>query len=627
MFRKFNILIIICLLSAIAMTAESPLTPADFGLTLTDRGQIDFDSIPPNVLINNFNGDCYPDILRWQEDRMELFIFQGNGYSGKPSAVRCFDKPVEKVEYTGHVCDPHRSLKVTLIDGTEEIIPNCGYLQLERETNYFKKYDRPPARVCETDFQIVWESEPRPYGMDRCAVGDLDNDGITELVTWWKEGQWADTAYILIYKSIGDDEYELFMEERFYTDEPNNTCLTSLMITDLDQNGQKELVYTRDFVYFWEFSAPGVYHARRSDFGFARAVKDATVSDVDQDGILELAFICCNYDIQPSAQYLIEEYEYKTFYYVGFDLITGFYDYDWDARFAVGDFDNDGAINIVAGNFNPYSGLYLIDTKYFCYDSTEIWNFSQHWISPGYAVSCCTPVIADFDDDGLNELYAGGVRWGGGGAWLYEGTGLGIGAVTWIDTTTLPNGPNEAGLGIIDYKPSVVSIHILWMNMIDNSQLYLMGLDNSFFSFYWQSLIIDSVAYYNPGIIDMDFDEKINICLAGSVKRSVHVWEQVSVGVGGDLPIKIPVSYKLLPNIPNPFNKTTIIPYIIKTKTNITIKICDILGQEVFNYTENEILPGEYQLIWDSFGLSSGIYFIFFKAGDYQESGKAVLMK
>ncbi|MBC8204000.1 MAG: T9SS type A sorting domain-containing protein, partial [FCB group bacterium] len=392
------------------------------------------------------------------------------------------------------------------------------------------------------------------------------------------------------------------------------------------QNGQKELVYTRDFVYFWEFSAPGVYHARRSDFSFARAVKDATVSDVDQDGILELAFLCSNYDLQPPTQYIIKEYEYTSFYYVGFDLITGFYQ-DWaDARFAIGDFDNDGIINIVSGNFGLVSGLYPIDIQYFCYDSTELWNFSQHWLYTGYAISCCTPVIADFDDDILNELYAGGLYANGGTAWLYEGTGLGVGAVSWIDTTTSPNGPNEAGYGVIDYMTSVVSIHIL-PGFPDDSQLLLWCFSESQFENLWQSSIQDCVAYHNPFVVDTDFDQKKNIILAGNWWRKIHDWEQTSVGVGYNPTVQIPSDFELLKNRPNPFNETTIIPYRINANTDVAIKICDILGQELFNYKMDAVPPGEYQLNWDAAELSSGIYIIFFKAGDYQESSKAVLLK
>ena len=271
---------------------------------------------------------------------------------------------------------------------------------------------------------------------------DLDNDGIIELVTYYKDSLYADTAWMLIYKSIGDDEYELFMQEPFFTEPGQVNDLTQIMITDLDQNGQKELVYTFQFAYFWEFSEPGVYFPRRSNFAFARAVKDGMVSDVDQDGILELAFVTANSSTLPATQYVVQEYSYKTSQYFGFTGITGFYQ-DWvDCRLDVGDFDNDGVVNIVSGNAG-WVGTSPVDIQYFCYDSTVIWNFTQHWLQTGIAASCLTPVIADMDNDGENELFAGGIFVVGGSAFIWEATGLGTGYVSWLDTTNL-GGPNEA---------------------------------------------------------------------------------------------------------------------------------------------------------------------------------------
>ena len=620
-------IIVICALSNGVSAVESVLSPADFGLILTERGQIDMTALPTNIAVGHFNGDCYPDIARFEGSRLEVFISKGWGFPIEPSMMKYFEQPIKSIRLEGPIWTDNWDIVLTMLDDTEETIPNHrGCLQLEDEVNLFKKYASPPPRVCETDFELVWESEPRPYGMDRCAVGDLDNDGIIELVTWWKEAMWADTAYMLIYKSIGDDEYELFMEERFYTEDPNNTCLTYLLITDLDQNGQKELVYTREFVYFWEFSAPGVYHARRSDFGFSRAVVDATVSDVDQDGVPELAFLCSNWGLQPPTQYYIEEYEYKTFYYFGFHNITGFYQ-DWiDMRFAIGDFDNDGIVNMVSGNSAGVSGLYPVDIQYFCYDSTVTWNFSQHWLSTGYALSCCTPVIVDFDNDGLNELYAGGLSGNGGAAWLYEGTGFEQGTVTWIDTATSPNGPNEAKYGFIDYMPSVVSVHIL-AGLPDDSQLLLWCYTENYFENVWQSSVQDCVAYHNPFIVDVDLDNKRSIIVAGNWWRKIHDWEQVSVGVRIFESDNPPDLVKLYQNYPNPFNSSTSITYSINEISDIVLEIFDISGREVYSHARSIQLPGFHTIDWDASGLSSGIYMINLRIDNKSETRKAVLMK
>ena len=534
-----------------------------------------------------------------------------------------FAKPIKSIRLEGPVWIDNWDIILTMLDGSQEVIPNhLGCLQLEKEDNPFKKYSSPPPRVREIDFELVWESEPRPYGMDRCAVGDLDNDGIIELVTWYKDSHYADTAYMLIYKSVGDDEYELFMEEPFYT-EASNDALTHLLITDIDQNGQKELVYTLEFAYFWEFSEPGVYVYRRSNNMFARAVMDGTISDVDQDSILELSFLTANSGLQPPTQYVVWEYSWKSDYYFGFTGITGFYQ-DWiDCRIDVGDFDNDGVVNIVSGNAG-WVGTLPVDIQYFCYDSTVSGNFTQHWLETGVANSCATPVIADLDNDGDNELFAGGIYSGGGSSFIWESTGSGIGYVSWIDTTD--RGPNESNFGFVDYLPSVISIYIIpWLP--DDSQLQLWSFPDFGEVITWQSSIVESTAYNNPHIADMDFDGKKNIIVTGNWWRKAHDWEQLSAGIGHSDPDNVVYGLQLYPNYPNPFNGVTSIPFSISKKSEVVLKIFDITGREVHTHNYKIIDSGEYCYFWNASGLSTGLYIISLKAGNLRKYKKAILLK
>lgn len=52
-------------------------------------------------------------------------------------------------------------------------------------------------------------------------------------------------------------------------------------------------------------------------------------------------------------------------------------------------------------------------------------------------------------------------------------------------------------------------------------------------------------------------------------------------------------------NYPNPFNSTTIIKYSIPTKSEINIKIYDVLGRVVKTYFAEHTNPGEYQITWN----------------------------
>ena len=81
---------------------------------------------------------------------------------------------------------------------------------------------------------------------------------------------------------------------------------------------------------------------------------------------------------------------------------------------------------------------------------------------------------------------------------------------------------------------------------------------------------------------------------------------------------------------PNPFNPTTKISYYIPEKTEIEIKLFDILGKEVATIQNKELKEeGEYDVHFNStnYNLTSGVYFIKLKTNFEVITGKIVLMK
>lgn len=89
----------------------------------------------------------------------------------------------------------------------------------------------------------------------------------------------------------------------------------------------------------------------------------------------------------------------------------------------------------------------------------------------------------------------------------------------------------------------------------------------------------------------------------------------------------LPIEYALKQNYPNPFNPTTTINYSIPKEGLVTLKVYNILGEEV-DILLNEIKQvGNYETNFDASSLSSGIYFYRLKAGDFIETKKMILMK
>ena len=93
----------------------------------------------------------------------------------------------------------------------------------------------------------------------------------------------------------------------------------------------------------------------------------------------------------------------------------------------------------------------------------------------------------------------------------------------------------------------------------------------------------------------------------------------------------IPKEFKLSQNYPNPFNPLTKINYAIPKlksgKTNVTLKVYDILGRLVKTLVNEFKEAGFYTVQFDGTNLSSGVYFYKIEAGSFVQSKKMVLVK
>jgi hypothetical protein len=95
--------------------------------------------------------------------------------------------------------------------------------------------------------------------------------------------------------------------------------------------------------------------------------------------------------------------------------------------------------------------------------------------------------------------------------------------------------------------------------------------------------------------------------------------------------------YILTQNYPNPFNPVTTINYQIPEFSFVTLKVYDVLGNEITTLVNKEMPGGSYDIEFsaeggsafggDAYNLSSGIYFYQLRAGDFVETKKMVLLR
>jgi hypothetical protein len=90
---------------------------------------------------------------------------------------------------------------------------------------------------------------------------------------------------------------------------------------------------------------------------------------------------------------------------------------------------------------------------------------------------------------------------------------------------------------------------------------------------------------------------------------------------------RVPKVFYLEQNYPNPFNPTTSIQYAVSSRQFVTLKIYDVLGNEVGTLISEEKEAGTYEVEFNAEKLSSGVYFYQLRAGSFVETKKMILLR
>lgn len=89
----------------------------------------------------------------------------------------------------------------------------------------------------------------------------------------------------------------------------------------------------------------------------------------------------------------------------------------------------------------------------------------------------------------------------------------------------------------------------------------------------------------------------------------------------------VPDAFALSQNYPNPFNPTTHFDFRVPISGFVSLKIYDVLGQEVATLVNEAKQAGEYRVEWDASNQPSGVYFCRMQAGTFVETRKLALVR
>jgi hypothetical protein len=90
---------------------------------------------------------------------------------------------------------------------------------------------------------------------------------------------------------------------------------------------------------------------------------------------------------------------------------------------------------------------------------------------------------------------------------------------------------------------------------------------------------------------------------------------------------EVPGSFVLEQNYPNPFNPLTTIRYNLPVASRVSLKMYNLLGQEVGTLVDELQEAGFKSVQWDASGVSSGVYFYRLRAGDFVQAKRMMVVR
>ena len=233
----------------------------------------------------------------------------------------------------------------------------------------------------------------------------------------------------------------------------------------------------------------------------------------------------------------------------------------------------------------------------------------------------------------------------------WEGGGLGFAAVAAfaLENQKPDHTPPEKITDIrFDRDPATASIRLQWRNVADAARMQikytteagpikdLHTVNNSEGIAYWEMQHVAG----EPEPLGAGEWQTISLDLPGDITRyrfAMKTWDAYNnvseiseVGVLTSVEQRtnnVPKDFRLQQNYPNPFNPSTTIQFALPKRSEVTLKIFDLLGKEVATLVDEKLQSGEYKVIFEAGDLPSGVYFYRIKAESFVQTKKLMLLK
>jgi hypothetical protein len=185
---------------------------------------------------------------------------------------------------------------------------------------------------------------------------------------------------------------------------------------------------------------------------------------------------------------------------------------------------------------------------------------------------------------------------------------------------------------VFDFAANVSDVVGVNESTLDTIRLVEKAFNSGFNQNYWiftsgrEGMVLTSWAVEDSlGIYHMVFEPGMQYFLQGArINGIIRYGTITSVSQEHAM---LPVGVSLKQNYPNPFNPSTKIDLILNNSGEVSLKILNVLGQEIATLYQGILNVGNHSFTWNGSNLSAGIYFCRLEVNRYVVTKKLMLIK